>query len=140
MLYKGAKLASLNFLVIPFEFYSGTPIKQNQAIILNGGNKAIKTFNNTYNKFLPSEEEKRHLTNLSQINSRNFEDSLAQWNDRLFSMFYKIRKLCVSSERTMSKCGMIFGSCKNTNWSSYALDPKSAIGLINETTGTFNIW
>lgn len=139
MLYKDTKLAILHFLVMPLELYSGSPIKQNQAIILNGGNKPTKTFS-TYNKFLPSEEEKRNLTDLSQINSRKFGEALNQWVDRLFSVFYKIRKLCVSSDSTMSKCGMKFGSCKNTNWSSYALDPKSAIGVINETTGTFNIW
>lgn len=132
-------MASVNFVVIPLELYSGAPIKLNQAVILNGGYKPTKTFS-AYSKFLPGKEEIQQLVDLSRLNSQKFGDSLRKWTDQLFSVFYKVRKLCVSSDSTMSICGIKLGSCINTNWSSFALDSKSAIGVINHTTGTFSIW
>lgn len=124
---------------MPLEVSSGIPITQNQAIILNAGYETLKTFSQ-YDTFIPSEEERKHLTDLSHTNSERYGNSLTEWTDHLFSIFYKIRKLCVISDSTVNICGIKLGSCIKTNWSSYSLDPKSAIGVINETTGTFNIW
>lgn len=124
---------------MPLELYSGLPIRQNQVSILNGGYKTTKTFG-AYAKYLPSEGEVQRAFDTSRINSQKYGDNLTKWTDELFSMFYNIKKLCVTTARTADVCGIKLSNCKNTNWSSYAVDSKSAIGVINETTGTFNIW
>lgn len=124
---------------MPLELYSGIPLRHNQSLIINGGSKPMKTFT-MFNKFLPTEEERKRLTELSKMNSSKFGDSLKKWSDYLFSVFYRIRKLCVNSDSALGMCGIKLGSCKNTNWSSYATDPKSSFDVINKTTGTFNIW
>lgn len=124
---------------MPLEVYTGLPLKSNQAIVLHGGYKTPKTFSQ-FNKFLPSEEERKNLIDTSITNSQRYGDLLTEWTDELFSNFYKLRKLCVTSDSTIELCGVKVSSCKNTTWSSYALDPKSAIGAINQTTGMFDIW
>ncbi|CAG9819354.1 unnamed protein product [Phaedon cochleariae] len=137
LIYKDSLLASAKFLVLPLEYHLGNTIKDHQVPLVNGGSKTPKDFKGTYKKFLPTDAELDNLETSSSIQDRN---RLREWIDELSSIFYKVSDMCAVSLNSVDVCGTILSSCVASNWSSYAPDPKSAMGVLNETTGTFNIW
>ncbi|KAJ8931235.1 hypothetical protein NQ314_015879 [Rhamnusium bicolor] len=122
------------------KFFSGNPIKTIQALFLNGGSTSSKEFNGLYEKFLPNNSQRVILEQMSQSNSRIVGQSHLDWIDVLFPQFYTIEKVCAIDGDYDDFCGTKLSACVKTDWSSFAPDPKSAIGTVNETTGTFNIW
>ncbi|CAG9858898.1 unnamed protein product [Phyllotreta striolata] len=140
VLHKNAKVAQLEFPILPMESYNGQPVDSRQLAYLNGGSKySGEKFYNEFGKFLPSAERRRSRRSASLRNTRKIGEELWKWSDELVSGFYEISKRCVDSE-SMEMCGEIWENCRRTNWSSLADDPKSAIRSINEATGSFDIW
>lgn len=133
-------LAQVKFLVIPLETYSGKPIKTVQVSYANAGSASSKDFRGMYENFTPDDFQRTALERLSQSNAKREGRALSLWIDDLVSKFYDIEKVCVVNSGGSDVCGTKVSACAKTNWSSFAHDPKSAIGTVNETTGTFDIW
>lgn len=133
-------LAQVKFLVIPLETYSGKPIRTIQALYANTGSVSSKDFRGMYENFTPDDFQRAALEKLSQANAKREGQALSLWIDDLVSRFYGIEKVCAANNEDVDMCGTKISVCTNTDWSSFAHDPKSAIGTVNETTGTFDIW
>lgn len=142
ILYKNTQFAETKFPVFPLEYFNGSPIKTHQITYLHGGSKEKKVFKNSFGKFLPIAQQKQNFEATSLTNSKKTGLELTKWVDELFLEFYRIKKMCESANLTENEkmCGVLVDICHKSDWSSSALDPKSAIGTINLTTRAFDIW
>lgn len=77
----------------------------------------------------------------SVVNSYKTSEELQRWIDSLVEKFYKTAKVCAIMKKSQQRnfCGIV-NECIETSWSSFAADPKSAIGKVNQTSGMFDIW
>ncbi|CAH0548155.1 unnamed protein product [Brassicogethes aeneus] len=141
LIYKTAEMASVKFLVLPLQFFSGNAVTASQVEFLHG-NFAGKKFAGNFDDFLPKVEEREVLKNAATANSKRFDKNLTEWIDRLTSTFYAVEKLCVSTKsKSIEICGRTVNACRDTYWSSEAPDPKSAIFKDDlRTNGTFSVW
>ncbi|KAJ8965595.1 hypothetical protein NQ317_016297 [Molorchus minor] len=131
LIYKNTILAEIKFLVTPLDFFFGKPLKAIHTLFANMDIITTKDVNGKFTKFIPDPLQRATLEQASQTDSKRVGDSLTTWIDELFSKFYS---------DTVDVCGKKIAACVKTGWSSLAPDPKSAIGTVNGTTGTFNIW
>ncbi|KAL1517259.1 hypothetical protein ABEB36_001046 [Hypothenemus hampei] len=129
LLYKNSLLAQMTFLIIPTRPFSEYSLDFNP--VSNSPN---------YDKHLPNSVQKRVLELETQENVQKTGQELLMWIDDLTTSFYSIERLCVNVEFSIDICGNAIPTCKMTNWSSLASDPKSAINEINPQTGGFDIW
>lgn len=141
ILHRNRLMAHLYFLVIPLEFYSGISLLNGQINSFQYYELHSKTFNNNvYEKFLPDNSDRLLLESMSLSNLKRYGADLLDWIDSLTSRFYHIEKMCVHTLNAIELCGKKITQCINTNWSSLAPDPKSAIGSVNKLSGKFDIW
>ncbi|XP_072386942.1 xylosyltransferase oxt [Diabrotica undecimpunctata] len=142
IVYKNFQLSETKFLITPLEYFNRSPVRPHQVTYLHGGPKDKKDFKNSFGKFLPPALQKQEMERSSLANSLKTDVDLTKWVDELFLEFYSIKKSCESSKlsRSVQTCGVELGKCEESRWSSLAPDPKSAIGQVNLTTGTFDIW
>nr|CAH7713300.1 unnamed protein product [Callosobruchus chinensis] len=140
LIYKNNLLATVRFPVVPLEYYLGLPIKDHQAAVVNVGTKPSKDFKGSFQKFLPTDAERRRLEKLSNENVAKRGEALAKWVDSLFAEFFRTEKACAKSRELTDACSVKLDVCVGTDWSSLSPDPKSALGVLNQSTGTFDIW
>ncbi|XP_017786273.1 PREDICTED: xylosyltransferase oxt isoform X2 [Nicrophorus vespilloides] len=138
MIHKSSILAEVKFLVTPLSHISNNLVSQSQVSFIHGGSELFKEYDGTLDKFLPGNNQRESLEMLSISNSKRFGQDLLDWIDALFGKFYTLESICIAS--AADTCGLNVTKCSNTNWSSLAPDPKSHIGKINETTGSFDLW
>lgn len=136
LLYKFEIVADVRFLVTPLQFFGGNAIRQNQVNFIHGGIGENHDFDDGYSKFLPEIAERERLERLSKANAKRYDVDLEEWIDSLISAFYIFENVCFQ----WKSCVENLQVCSNTNWSSFAPDPKSYIGQLNETTGRFDPW
>lgn len=126
-------LAEVKFLISPLEFYSGIPLTHKQTLLIHGGSPS-KSVSDNFDKFL----DEGILKAVSVSNANKTGKELRDWIDSLFVKFYVIEKTCAVGGSEV--CGVTMEECRTTNWSSFASDPKSFIGEVNQTSGAFDIW
>lgn len=136
LLCKFEVVADVRFLVVPLQFFGGSVVRQNQVGFVHGGVGANSDFGEGYNKFLPDAVEREHLERLSQANAKRYDVDLEEWIDGLVLAFYQFENVCFKTK----SCAGSLQLCSDTNWSSFAPDPKSYIGQLNKTTGRFDPW
>lgn len=139
ILYKTDLLAKVKFLVTPLEYFSNSLVTQNQANFIHAGPASVEQFDSFYDKFLLSSSERQSLQHLSLSNSKRFGVDLEEWIDTLFVSFYQFMDICVVNEVSQFSQSDL-EICSQTDWSSFAPDPKSFIGEINQSTGKFDPW
>lgn len=135
-------VAETRFLVTPLYYLSNNVVSQKEVRFLHGGGADfLKDFDDArqFRTFLPAGEERDTLENLAEANSKRFGPDLLEWIDSLVGKFYDIGHVCVANNYT-EVCGIKIQKCTDTRWSSFAPDPKSYLGNVNDTTGTFDIW
>lgn len=138
MLHKNVVFVKVQFLITPLQYFSNTVVTQTQVGFIHAGPSGYEVFGSIYDTFLPSSSERESLRHLSVSNSKRFGVDLEEWIDTLFGSFYEFVNICVVNE--ISKLQSSFKICSQTNWSSFAPDPKSFIGEINKSTGKFDPW
>lgn len=136
LLYKSEILADIRFLITPLQFFGGNLVKQNQVGFIHGGIGENHDFDESYAKFLAALAERERLERLSEANAKRYDVDLEEWIDSLVLAFYYFENVCFQK----SSCAGGIRFCSNTSWSSFAPDPKSYIGHLNETTGRFDPW
>ncbi|EFA12734.1 xylosyltransferase oxt [Tribolium castaneum] len=136
LIYHQTLLAEVKFLITPLEFYSGVPLGVKQARLIHGGSVS-RPLTDNYDRFIENSDE-GILKGVSVSNSNKTGKELQDWIDSLFSKFYVIEKSCAVGRTEV--CGVQVEECRRTSWSSFAPDPKSFIGSVNETSGAFDIW
>lgn len=138
LVYKKQLSAQCSFLVTPLEFMSNTVLSQQQVAFIHSGSANGKEFDQSWNIYLSSEQERDKLLRKSIANAKRYDYDLRQWIDSLSNKFYKIKQTCILAEKNLGvgKCGSLkLETCYSVNWSSRSPDPKSYIGQVNETTG-----
>lgn len=136
IIHKHQVEAEIKFLIIPLEYYSGNIVTQKQVSFIHSGSGIIKEFDSQWNKFLPTPEEQEILLSKAVSDSNRFGPDLQEWIDSLVSNFFVFGSLCIARS-SQEVCEGQFANCKQTNWSSFATDPKSFLGEINKTTGNY---
>ncbi|GJQ70820.1 oxt [Trypoxylus dichotomus] len=139
LISKFESLAEVKFLIIPLRYYSRNLILQNQVEFINGGNSNYKDFDSLWDKFLNNTQQQR-LEGLALANSKRFGPDLEEWIDSLVLKFFSTDAVCITHRNVNGSCWKNLPICEETNWSSLAPDPKSAITTINETSGMFDLW
>lgn len=129
-------IAEVTFLVTPLQFFGGNLIKQNQVGFIHGGVALNNELEESYYQFLPAFSERERLERLSQANAKRYDVDLEEWIDSLILTFYRFENVCFQGK----SCSNGMQLCSETDWSSFAPDPKSHIGQLNETTGRFGLW
>lgn len=83
---------------------------------------------NAWNSFVPNKQEVQRLAQQVTENANLVGADLLQWIDDMVKHFFVIKDICtiamVDSNLTIESFHQI---CSNTNWSSFAPDPKSDI-------------
>lgn len=138
MVSKSEVFARARFLVTPLEYFSNKAVTQTQVEFIHAGPSAYEAFDGFYDQFLPSRAESASLQQLSVSNAKRFGLDLEEWVDSLVDGFYRFVSICVVAEVPNLQSG--FKVCSQTNWSSFASDPKSFIGEVNRSTGKFDPW
>lgn len=137
-------IAQCSFLIVPLEFMSNVLLTQTQVAFVHSGSIITKEFDAHWNAFLASDNERDTLMRKSVSNAKRFGLDLSEWIDALVGKFYKVQRTCIVSNTltstTTTTMKLSFNQlklefCNKTSWSSLAADPKSLIGVINETTG-----
>lgn len=136
LVYKSEIAAVVKFLVTPLQYFGGNIIKQNQVNFIHGGVTVNNEFDESYMKFLPDLSERERLERLSQANAKRYDVDLEEWIDSLIMAFYHFENVCYLGK----PCSKDLQLCTDTKWSSFAPDPKSDLGQLNETTGRFHPW
>ncbi|RZC41939.1 Branch, WSC, and/or Xylo C domain containing protein, partial [Asbolus verrucosus] len=129
LIYQQVRLAEAEFLITPLEFFSGAPLTKKQAWLIHGGSLSNTVIEN-YDKFLDSSYDKSMLKPVIVSNSKKKLEENCKTGSIL---------LC-GVKKAVEVCGLHVEECFKTGWSSHAPDPKSFIGNINQTSGTFDIW
>lgn len=119
-------IAQIRFLVTPLEFVSKTLVSLTQTQMIHNGAKLRDV--GEWSKYGKSAVQKEQLQELSNSNAQRIGVDLQEWIDQLVSKFYVIKASC--STLNNFKC-VGFEVCGNTNWSTFAPDPKSDISSIN---------
>ncbi|XP_023025219.1 xylosyltransferase oxt [Leptinotarsa decemlineata] len=140
VIHKDILIMETKFLITPLEFYSGSLFRERQINLANNGSILVKKFKGPFEKFLSVNSKKRQLEVSSISDSKNREHFLTEWIDKLQSKFFQMEKMCAVVSASVDICGETISACVKTNWSSFAPDPKSAIGTNFKSTGNFNIW
>lgn len=141
LIYRDLLFAEVKFLITPLQFYAGSPVTDNrkQSNIINNGSTLVTITSDYFNKFLPALITRSASSN----NNKFFGQNLLDWIDSLFNQFYVVEKMCLDDDddHKTTVCGII-EHCSRTNWSSLAVDAKSAIDsyYLNQTSGSFVIW
>jgi protein xylosyltransferase len=138
LIHQQTLLAEVKFLITPLEYHMSNPITQKQATLIHGGPLSRSVVDN-FDKFLDSGYDQTILKAVSVSNSKKTGRELQSWIDSLLTKFYVVEKMC-AVKRAVQICGVQLEECFNTTWSSFAPDPKSVIGNVNQTTGAFDIW
>lgn len=134
--HKTEVVADVKFLITPLQFFGGNIITQNQVSFIHGGIALNYESNLDYLKFLPDNSERERLERLAKANAKRFDVDLEEWIDFLISAFYQFENVCFQGK----SCSNTMQLCSETKWSSFAPDPKSHIGQLNETRGRFDPW
>ncbi|KAK5642064.1 hypothetical protein RI129_008231 [Pyrocoelia pectoralis] len=119
-------LAEIKFLITPLEFFSGNVVTQKQVSFIHSGSDIIKEFDSYWDKFLPNNFDRDTFLSKSIADSKRFGTDLRDWIDSLVSKFFIIGSSCIANDPN-KVCARGFEECPNTNWSSYAPDPKSSL-------------
>lgn len=137
-------LVQCNFLIVPLEFMSNTPLTQTQVSFVHSGSVITKEFDSQWNTYLGNDNERDLLMRKSVSNAKRYGTDLREWIDNLVGKFYKVKRTCAVSALvnvSFSCEGVKFEQCSLTSWSSLAPDSKSLIGAVNQTTGYINsLW
>lgn len=134
------QIAEVKFLITPLYYLSRNEVSQKQIVFLHSGSE-VKDYDTTqWDKFLPTNYDRENFEALAESNAKRFGPDLLEWIDNLTGKFYQVGHICVVGDNYTDVCGIKVQQCKDTSWSTYAWDPKSYIGDVNETTGSFNLW
>lgn len=119
---KHALIAQCNFLIIP-------PVHDNTTITIDQNWSQIKQLTNkNYQKqwdlLLPDSTQIKLLEEKALKNSKLIDDEQIKWINKLISKFFIIKNICVINGTEPFEN---VEKCNETNWSSYAPDPKSEI-------------
>ncbi|KAJ8925077.1 hypothetical protein NQ315_001249 [Exocentrus adspersus] len=139
LVYKHVMLAQVKFLIVPLATYSGKPITALQAAYANGGSRPSKDYAGVYENFTPDRFQAASMEKVCTANAKRQGKALDAWIDNMVARFYAVEKICATGVDG-EVCGTKVQACVGTDWSSFAPDPKSAIGTVNETAGGFDIW
>lgn len=138
LVFKKHILAETKFLITPLVYYSNRRIKQSEADFVHQLTNYNRDLDSQFDMSLPNSSERKSLEDISIKNSLRFGDSLIEWVDDLFTKFFSVGLIC--SVDTNVVCGKEIQSCWKSTWSSYSPDPKSYVGQLNQTTGSFDLW
>lgn len=124
LIYKQV-LAEIKFLITPLEFFSGNVVTQKQVSFIHSGSDVIKEFDPYWEKFLPNTFDRETLFSKSIADSKRFGTDLQDWIDSLVNKFFTISDSC--TVKNASGVCQDLHVCSQTNWSSFAPDPKSSL-------------
>ncbi|XP_030765815.1 xylosyltransferase oxt [Sitophilus oryzae] len=136
IIYSDSLLAQVSFLIMPMLYHYGSP----EMSMLHPGPTMNSNLGEAFAKFLPNVSEREISERNAVKNSQKRGDSLLEWIDSLVGLFFSIETVCVDSTTVRNVCRPVGSSCQETDWSSLAPDPKSAIDKANDSTGMFDIW
>lgn len=134
------QIAEIKFLITPLYYLSRNEVSQKQIVFLHSGSEVKEYETTQWDKYLPTNYERDNLEALAESNAKRFGPDLLEWIDNLIGKFYQVGHVCVVGNNSTDVCGINVQQCVDTSWSSYSYDPKSFIGDLNETTGSFNLW
>lgn len=136
-LFDGSDIvAEVQFLVTPLQFFGGNVVTEKQVGFINGGAGVGVSQDESYGRFLPDSKQRGQLERLARANAKRYGVDLEEWIDSLISEFYYFKEVCYLRE----SCAVGLQNCNGTSWSSFAPDPKSQLGQVNETSGRFDPW
>lgn len=135
-------IATTKFLISPLEYFSGKEITQQEANLIHHGSKNSYK-NHSYvkpNNFLPNQEDKILLTEISNSNIKRINGDLIEWIDNLSIDFYNVLGSCIlyPDKDLIEKvsCGNYkFQNCVLTEWSTHSPDPKGSVGILDKKSG-----
>lgn len=82
----------------------------------------------TWNTFLPNKQEVQKLSEKAIEHANLIGSELIEWIDEMVNHFFVIKDICTITQMNDNNITIRpFRICSNTNWSSYASDPKSDI-------------
>ncbi|XP_046968584.1 xylosyltransferase oxt [Vanessa cardui] len=130
-------IARTKFLITPLEYFSGKEISHQEANLVHSGSQ--NSYKNvTFTKpikFLPEQEEKSLLVEISNSNIKRIKGDLIEWIDSLNLEFYNVLGSCISNTNNDNvSCGNYkFQQCSLSEWSSSSPDPKGTIGKVDKS-------
>ncbi|KAK6630884.1 hypothetical protein RUM44_003054 [Polyplax serrata] len=134
--HEGFLMANTEFLVIPTEFISSTPITLQQASLLHRGSHEYRISIDKIH-WTKSLESKKSKHSLALANQKRIGSDLKDWIDSLTKQFYQPVETCqVLGSGKISETLSTVEPCEATIWSSVSPDLKSRISLYDPQAGS----